>query len=148
MAVTQLTYLSRNAGAGDATTLDEQLGQILEVSRRNNTRDGLTGYLVSDGTWFLQILEGDGDRVMAALARIRDDGRHSEVRVISTRQIRMRSFPQWSMGGSLKTPPMRAIFRHHGLERIDPDTLTAPAILLLMMDLQDFERAEDARRAG
>jgi hypothetical protein len=57
MAVTQLTYLSRNAGAGDATTLDEQLGQILEVSRRNNTRDGLTGYLVSDGTWFLQILE-------------------------------------------------------------------------------------------
>jgi hypothetical protein len=34
MAVTQLTYLSRNAGAGDATTLDEQLGQILEVSRR------------------------------------------------------------------------------------------------------------------
>jgi hypothetical protein len=43
---------------------------------------------------------------------------------------------------------MRAIFRRHALERIDPDTLTAPAILLLMMDLQDFGRAEDARRAG
>jgi len=149
MPVTQLTYLSRNARAGDATALDEQIGQILEVSRRNNARDGLTGYLVSDGAWFLQILEGDGDRVGAALARIRDDERHSEVRVISSRQIRMRSFPQWSMGGSLKTPPMRAIFRRHALERIDPDTLTAPAILLLMMDLQDFERATDAaRRAG
>ena len=149
MPVTQLTYLSRNACAGDATALDEQLGQILEVSRRNNARDGLTGYLVSDGTWFLQILEGDGDRVTAALARIRNDGRHSDVRVINTRQIRMRSFPQWSMGGSLKTPPMRAIFRRHALERIDPDALTAPAILLLMMDLQDFERATDAaRRAG
>ena len=146
MPVTQLTYLSRNTYEGAA--LDEQLSRILDVSRRNNGRDGLTGYLVSDGTWFLQILEGDGERVTAALARIRDDERHGDLRVISTRQIRMRSFPQWSMGGSLKTPPRRAIFRQHGLERIDPDTLTAPAILLLMMDLQDFERAQDARRAG
>jgi Sensors of blue-light using FAD len=146
MPVTQLTYLSRNTYEGVA--LDEQLGRILDVSRRNNGRDGLTGYLVSDGAWFLQILEGDGDRLAAALARIRDDERHGDMRVLSTRQVRTRSFPQWSMGGSLKTPPMRAIFRRHGLERIDPDTLTAPAILLLMMDLQDFERAEDARRAG
>ena len=58
--------------------------------------------------------------------------------MISSRQIRMRSFPQWSMGGSLKTPPIRAIFRRHALERIHPATLTAPAILLLMMDLQDL----------
>jgi hypothetical protein len=149
MPVTQLTYMSRNAAPGDGTALDAQLSQILEVSRRNNGRDGLTGYLVSDGTWFLQILEGDDERVMAALVRIRFDPRHDDVRVLSTRQIRTRSFPQWSMGGSIKTPAMRAIFRRHNLERIDPDTLTAPATLLLMMDLQDHERAQGAaRRTG
>ncbi len=149
MPITQLTYMSRNTAPGDGAALDAQLGQILEVSRRNNGRDGLTGYLVSDGTWFLQILEGDNERVMAALVRIRFDPRHSDVRVLSTRQIRTRSFPQWSMGGSLKTPAMRAIFRRHHLERIDPATLTAPATLLLMMDLQDYERAQGAaRQAG
>jgi hypothetical protein len=149
MPITQLTYLSRNSLTGNAAAIDEQLGEILDVSRRNNRRDSLTGYLVSDGTWFLQILEGDDESVMAALVRIRFDPRHSDVRVISTRQIRMRSFPQWSMGGSLRTPAMRAIFRRHGLERIDPATLTAPSILLLMMDLQDYERAQAAtRRAG
>jgi hypothetical protein len=149
MPVTQLTYLSRNGLAGDGAALDEQLSQILKVSRRNNRRDGITGHLVSDGTWFLQILEGDHEKVMAALVRIRFDPRHSDVVVISTRQIRTRSFPQWSMGGSLKTPAMRAIFRRHGLERVDPAALTAPSILLLMMNLQDFERAQHAgRRAG
>jgi hypothetical protein len=149
MPVTQLTYMSRNATAGDVAALDAQLSQILDVSRRNNGRDGLTGYLVSDGTWFLQVLEGDDERVMAALVRIRFDARHGDVSVLSTRQIRTRSFPQWSMAGSLKTAAMRAIFRRHGLERIDPATLTAPAILLLMMDLQDFERAQGAaRQAG
>ncbi len=149
MPITQLTYMSRNAAPGDGTALDAQLSEILQVSRRNNGRDGLTGYLVSDGTWFLQILEGDHERIMAALVRIRFDARHSDVRVLSTRQILTRSFPEWSMGGSLKTPAMRAIFRRHNLERIDPATLTAPAILLLMMDLQDHERAQGAtRQAG
>jgi hypothetical protein len=149
MPITQLTYLSRNSLTDSAAALDEQLAGILDVSRHNNRRDGLTGYLVSDGTWFLQILEGDDESVMAALVRIRFDPRHSDVRVISTRQVRMRSFPQWSLGGSLRTPAMRAIFRRHGLERIDSATLTAPAILLLMMDLQDYERVQGtARRAG
>jgi hypothetical protein len=149
MPITQLTYLSRNGLSGDAVALNNQLGVILNVSRRNNRRDSLTGYLVSDGTWFLQILEGDHEKVMAALVRIRFDQRHSDVRVISTREIRTRSFPHWSMGGAVKTPAMRAIFRRHGLERLDPAGLTAPTILALAMDLQDFERGQSAtRRVG
>ena len=149
MPITQLTYLSRNGLTADTASLSDQLGEILAVSRRNNQRDGITGYLVSDGTWFMQILEGDHEKVMAALVRIRFDPRHSDVAVISTREIRTRSFPHWSMGGSVKTPVMRSIFRGHGLERLDPAAVTAPAILALAMDLQDFERAQGiTRRAG
>ena len=149
MPITQLTYLSRNALTGDADALNSQLGAILSVSRRNNRRDGITGYLVSDGTWFMQILEGDHEKVMAALVRIRFDTRHSDVTVISTRESRTRSFPHCSMGGSVKTPAMQAIFRGHGLDRLDPAALTAPCVLALAMDLQDFERAPGAAlRAG
>jgi hypothetical protein len=149
MAVTQLTYLSRNKLAGDAAALDAQLGQVLTVSRRNNRRDGITGYLVSHGTWFLQILEGEHEKVMAALVRIRFDERHSDVQVISTREIRTRSFPHWSMGGSVRTPAMQAIFARHGFDRLDPAALTAPSVLALAMDLQDFERAQSTTlRAG
>lgn len=147
--VTQLTYSSRNGLTGSAASLNEQLRAILDVSRRNNRRDGITGYLISDGDWFLQILEGDHEKVMAALVRIRFDQRHSDLTVISTREIRNRSFPHWSMGGSVRTPAMQAIFTRRGLERIDPVALTAPSILALAMDLQDFERAKSPTlRAG
>jgi hypothetical protein len=149
MPFTQLTYLSRNALTGDAASLSNQVGDILAVSRRNNQRDGITGYLVSEGTWFLQILEGDHEKVMAALVRIRFDPRHSDVAVISTREIRTRSFPHWSMGGSVKTPAMRTIFRRHGLDRLDPALVTAPSVLALAMDLQDYERTQGlTRRVG
>jgi hypothetical protein len=149
MPITQLTYLSRNGLMGDVASVSDQLGEILAVSRRNNQRDGLTGYLVFDGTWFMQILEGDHEKVMAALVRIRFDSRHSDVTVINTREIRVRSFPQWSMGGSVKTPAMRAIFRRHGLDRLDPAVVTAPSVLALAMDLQDYERAQGlTRRVG
>ena len=149
MPVTQLTYLSRNALTGNTPTPDQQLSEILSASRRNNQRDGITGYLVSDGPWFIQILEGEEDKVSAALGRIRSDRRHSDISVISTRQIRTRSFPQWSMGGSVRSPAMRAIFARHGLERVEPAALTAPSVLALAMDLQDFERTQDlARQAG
>ena len=149
MRITQLTYMSRNTLTGDADALDHQLGEILAVSRRNNQRDNITGYLVSDGTWFLQILEGDHETVMAALVRIRFDARHSDVAVLSTRELRTRSFPLWSMGGSLKTPEMAAIFQRHGLHTLNPAALTAPSVLALAMDLQDFERSQTATlRAG
>jgi hypothetical protein len=148
MPITQLTYLS-NPLAGDAEALARQLDEILTVSRRNNRRDGLTGYLVSDGAWFMQILEGDHEKVMAALVRIRFDARHSDLQVISTREIRTRSFPHWSMGRSIKTSTIQAIFKRHGLDRLDSAELTAPSVLALAMGLQDFERAQGAtRRAG
>ena len=36
-----------------------------------------------------------------------------------------------------------------GVDRLDPADLTAPAILALAMDLQDFERAQaETRRVG
>jgi hypothetical protein len=146
MPVTQLTYLSRNCLNGETAALEDQLGAILAVSRRNNRRDAITGYLVSDGAWFLQILEGDHEKVMAALVRIRFDQRHSDVQVISTREIRTRSFPHWSMGGSVKTPAMQAIFKRHNLDWLDPAAVTAPSVLGLAMDLQDFERAQTATR--
>jgi hypothetical protein len=45
--------------------------QILETSRRNNARDGLSGLLLLGGRRFLQVLEGPKDALDQAYARIR-----------------------------------------------------------------------------
>ncbi len=89
----QLVYISSVSPAGPAA----DVAQILETSRRNNRRDGITGLLYADGTRFLQALEGSPDRVEAAFARIRTDPRHRAIVVLSRRAIDAREFGAWDM---------------------------------------------------
>lgn len=89
----QLVYISSPdtaQGPVDAPT-------ILRTSRRNNRRDGITGLLFTDGTRFLQAIEGPTDAVNAAFARIKADPRHRAVVVLSERDIEAREFGDWEM---------------------------------------------------
>lgn len=146
MPFTQLTYHSRNLAQASGGGLLAALRDILAVSQRNNARDAITGYLIGDRDWFAQILEGEADKVRATYNRIQSDPRHGQVTLVSRREIRARSFPQWSMGGALRTPETEEIFLRHGAAgAFDPRRLSAPSILAVAMDLQD---CEIARRLG
>jgi hypothetical protein len=92
--VISLTYMSRAVGR----LSEEDLEQILAVSRVNNERDGLTGMLLYADEHFIQTLEGDVATVDAAFARIGDDPRHREVEVTLRDEVSERSFDGWSLG--------------------------------------------------
>lgn len=77
---------------------DEQILDILHVSRRNNERDGITGLLLYKGGNFIQALEGPAERVEALLERIEHDPRHKGMELLIREQHPERSFPNWSMG--------------------------------------------------
>ena len=55
----QLIYYSRNTVPGGDRAMLMNLRNIVSASQRNNTRDGITGFLIFDKTWFIQILEGN-----------------------------------------------------------------------------------------
>lgn len=74
------------------------LAAILETSRRNNSRDDITGLLVAGGRRFLQALEGPEAAVMGAFERIKADPRHFALVALSIRQSKSRAFGGWSMG--------------------------------------------------
>ena len=76
----------------------ETLADILRVSRRNNSRDGLTGLLVVGGRRFLQVLEGPRELTDRAYRRIRADDRHFALVELSRKQVRERAFAGWDMG--------------------------------------------------
>lgn len=138
MAVTQLIYCSRSKSALVGRQL-EALRSILAVSQRNNLRDGLTGFLIFDRTHFFQILEGDGNCVLAAYKRIQKDPRHGEVTLMAEREVRARSFPQWSMAGVLRSLDQQEIFIRHGVaDSLDPARVAAMTVLALAVDLQQF----------
>lgn len=142
----QLIYWSRNKVAPSRDgSYRKLMDSLLSVSRPNNHRDGITGFLISDGVWFMQILEGDPEAVSRTYQRIQRDPRHGSVTQAALRTIRTRSFPSWSMGASLRTAERNTIFARHGVgQALDPSELLAPTMLALAMDLQDAEMAENS----
>lgn len=90
----QLIYISTARALQPGAALVQE---VLQVSRRNNHRDGLTGLLVVGGRRFLQVLEGPRQTLNAAFRRIKADERHFAVVELTRKPISSRSFPDWDM---------------------------------------------------
>ncbi|MFZ3585419.1 BLUF domain-containing protein [Loktanella sp. DJP18] len=74
------------------------LSDILEVSVRNNRRDGITGVLMHHDDLFFQVLEGERRVVEQCYARICKDPRHTSISETLNETVEVRSFPDWLMG--------------------------------------------------
>ena len=96
----QILYISSKTPGQEIS-----VGNILIQSRRNNDAVGVTGLLYTDGTRFLQVLEGEGAAVTATFERIRADARHHAVVVLSDKAVAERSFGRWAMAHRLPTDP-------------------------------------------
>ncbi len=89
-----IAYVSHSRTALDTKILSD----ILEVSRRNNDRDGITGVLMYHDELFFQILEGEDIVVKQCFNRISHDPRHSGIAATLEEPVGARSFPYWLMG--------------------------------------------------
>ena len=89
----QILYVSSSSLADKKIDVD----RIFESSRHNNSLDGVTGLLLSDGWRFVQVLEGSPDGVEATMERIRRDPRHVGVTVLHDGPVEAREFGGWSM---------------------------------------------------
>jgi Sensors of blue-light using FAD len=87
-------YISRAA----KKMSDADVQAILRISQRNNRRSDITGCLMYSGEFFAQTVEGSADAVIALVAKIALDARHTEVRVLLNERSDARLFPDWSMG--------------------------------------------------
>ncbi|KMO22462.1 blue light sensor protein [Methylobacterium indicum] len=142
----QLVYYSRNTVPGGDRAMLTNMREILSASQRNNGRDGITGFLIFDSQWFVQILEGERARVTETYNRIARDPRHAGATILNVRDVAARLFPNWTMGGAMRTPDVQEIYLGHGFGGpIDPTRLKSDQVVGLALDLQAFE---ESRRQG
>jgi len=92
--VISLAYVS----ATRSPLSEEEIVAILMQSRANNTRNGVTGALLYERGRFVQILEGDEERVLRLYRTISRDQRHGDIHELSRQVVQTRQFPQWTMG--------------------------------------------------
>jgi hypothetical protein len=103
---------------------DAELASILDVSRRNNAAQDITGALGYHDRSFIQVLEGPKGLVEALLAKIARDARNTGLFVVHRSRIDERVFGEWSMGWFLASDLTRAGFDAGVLRIIDtPSTM-------------------------
>lgn len=91
--VKRIRYVSRF----ESPLSEADIQAIGEQSQRNNERLGLTGVLMASGGLFYQVLEGPAEAVDEVYRKIVEDGRHTDLLLLSTETGVDRLFPTWSM---------------------------------------------------
>ena len=92
--VEQLVYVSRSVRSVNSAI---GMSDILAEARPNNARDGITGCLTAIDGRFVQVIEGEPDKLDDLVNRLLRDERHTDLRVLERRTVTERAFPQWDM---------------------------------------------------
>ncbi|AGX88020.1 EAL domain-containing protein [Candidatus Symbiobacter mobilis] len=87
-------YVSEAVDAMDRHTIES----LVQQSRKFNSTHGITGYLLYEKGYFLQLLEGRKEIVDSLLLKISQDGRHKNMKTILKGLTKSRLFHEWSMG--------------------------------------------------
>lgn len=131
----RLVYCSENhLGASDGKMV-AGLNDILAACERNNRRDDITGALLFDTLWFVQILEGERQAVSKTLRRILADERHSDLTILDARPAEHRLFANWWMGIAMVRAGEQDVLSRHGLKRLDPRTMSGDTAVAIATDL-------------
>ncbi|MEI6331436.1 MAG: BLUF domain-containing protein [Pseudanabaena sp. ELA645] len=90
----RLTYISNFS----RSLTKKEIEDIGNISQTNNSREGITGVLLSCRGIFFQILEGEEDRIDRLYERILRDDRHNQILCLKSElNVFERRFPEWSM---------------------------------------------------
>lgn len=93
--VYQLIYLSYIVDGLDALKLTDE---VLETARKRNPDLDITGVLIYRNEFFVQLLEGDKEKVLSLFGKIASDPRHYNLSVLARQEVSERLFSDWSMG--------------------------------------------------
>ena len=77
---------------------EQELADLLLVSRRNNEKAEVTGMLLYREGNFMQYLEGPKENVVASMERISKDPRHRGILILVQKETPVREFSDWAMG--------------------------------------------------
>ena len=82
---------------------DAELEALVASSAAKNAERNITGMLAYNSRNFMQLLEGEGDRVLEVMQAIERDERHTDIVYLRQDSRKIRECPDWSMR-SLVTP--------------------------------------------
>ncbi len=129
MFLVSLTYTSE-------MTVSTDFLDILESSRANNQRDGITGVLLFCNNNVVQCLEGPREAVNKTYVRIVKDKRHQNPLILDYRVLAARSFSKWTMGYMPESSVTQPVLLKYSVSQdFEPRLLSGESCLKMLIEL-------------
>ena len=127
----------------------EDLKNISAISQKNNQTDGITGSLCYGDLMFLQILEGEQEKISKTYHRIVSDKRHHSPVLIECSPAKTRLFEVWSMEtismAELATDQISTlILKYSGFPKFRPNSMTPEQCLGFMQEITNIHELSDS----
>ena len=135
MPLTRLVYFSKNKIPTDGSAA-VQLKQILASAIKNNVHFAVTGGLVFNRNYFMQVLEGDRTTVTKLFTTISGDTRHDQIELMDVKDARERLFGAWSMGFASTPELIKELWAKIDVQgEFNPKLLTGDQIVKIIFEL-------------
>lgn len=129
----EMIYASKPSGVLNQAITED----ILRVARSRNGTRGLTGLLVLNRQFFLQLIEGDREHVNQLLCKLVADPRHTDFHMISFKRIEQRSFAQWGMGFVAANALNKSVLLRNGVSSsFNPYTMSEASVRELLNEMR------------
>lgn len=137
MSLVQLVYASKTTK--DLTV--DGIKEIVNLAAIKNKGMDISGFLAANFQYFLQCLEGERDAVNRLYRSILNDERHSELSLISFKDIEDRIFPDWNMGVVTHVDLHKKLLAlYNGSDAFNPFTLDSTNAVGLLVALSHTRR--------
>lgn len=125
-------------------SIDREIDDILTTARRENQKNNLVGALYYGHGCFFQCLEGKQDDIDTLYAKLQNDPRHHDLKILSVQPIEQRRFSSWEMKYATIDHEVRGFLKTHGMGKFDPYRFS-PAMTAELVELlqQADENAEN-----
>ncbi|MDC9701432.1 MAG: BLUF domain-containing protein [Alphaproteobacteria bacterium] len=135
-----ISYYSKSRLLFLGKKLTKEIRLILDSCNRNNPLANITGTMIFNDHYFVQIMEGDRTLVSTMFSRIIQDPRHSDVVILNAGTIKERSFRDWSAAFAGHSEVIDQIYlKYSPIIGFLPQRMEAESLTMLMIDLSKSE---------
>ncbi|WP_114700863.1 BLUF domain-containing protein [Psychrobacter proteolyticus] len=133
--ILRLTYVSRY----NTENANVEVARILEQAQRNNERKGITGALVINENYFIQVIEGARPVINDLLSKLINDKRHFNLDIIECREVDERRWNTWSMKYlTISDQNQEYVLKYSATNEFKPYLMTASQIMMFIEKLSEI----------
>lgn len=129
MYLFRLSFYSDNNMGGGERPVSGEIKAILAACNRYTLASGITGALVFNERYFVQVMEGERSLLSRTLWSVASDPRQKNMVLLSAAPVNERLFLGWSVGYAGHSEYADALYlRHAIIGALDPTRMTAESV--------------------